>query len=224
VTERNPLQQLIAIAEANRALWHVRAPVAYTSLLALPDGSTTSPFPTNDEGVVYPSRELGGVAGLYAWLQASSVEVLFANDLAYEVRGIDAVAYDAAADRYVLCEAKGTTRAFTSPGSYLKWTHLKGRQLSWLWCWASLIDLAEHGPAADAFLTLLRPLIIEGRVDRLLAVTRLQPIREGFTIQETRVWNEDALSRYAWLREPHDWTKHRAWLHDEEQDASQFKP
>jgi hypothetical protein len=215
VTDGNPLQQLIAIAVKNRALWHESSTQELTPLLTLPATSSISPFPQQVAATVYPNKESGGVAGLYAWLLGqSSFEVRFANDLAYEIHGLDAVAYNHATRRYLLCEAKGTTRKIKSPGSYLKRTKTKGRQLSWMWCWASIIDLAEHGPTADAFLTLLHPLILDNTVDRLLAVTRLHREPEGFTIQETRVWDEAALHRYPWIRQPYDWTKHRQWLEE----------
>ena len=86
--------------------------------VALPPGAMMWPplgeeedFPTGPDGAPrYPSAELGGVAGLHHWLSEQNLgEVVFANDLSWEVRGVDAVVRDRHSDRYILCEAKGTT-------------------------------------------------------------------------------------------------------------------
>jgi hypothetical protein len=71
--------------------------------VTLPDGALMWPlhgdgedFPAAADGApLYPSRELAGTAGLYRWLsQQKFGDVVFANDLSWQVHGLDAVVHD----------------------------------------------------------------------------------------------------------------------------------
>jgi hypothetical protein len=188
--------------------------------VTLPDGALMWPlhgadedFPGAGDGVpLYPSRELAGTAGLYLWLsQQNFGEVVFANDLSWQVHGLDAVVHDRRRDRYLLCEAKGTERPLhTSPLPYLRQTRRKGRQLSWVWCWRSLADCAFVATTAPLFLGLLGP-FLEGRVERFLVVTLIDKENEGWKINRSRAWEEADLAAFPELTQPHDLDRQRAW-------------
>ena len=218
VAPMNPLAQLVAIARLNLGIWkdHVHeadAPaLGSTWLGSLPAGSTIETLPTNGDAVVYPSIELAGMAGMYLWLLGQAdLDVVYANDLAYEIHGIDAVAARRSTGRFVVLEAKGTTRPFKHPGGYLAKTKHKGRQLSWDWCWSSTVDLAEHPSTAAAFLGLLGPMILGG-VERMLLATKVEKVDEGYVVDQTSVWGDRELRRYPWMAQEKDWSRLRGWL------------
>ena len=172
----NPLHSFILIAQALKQIMLTEYGEQNTYpevIIPTADSWITEEFPKASSGqILYPNKELGGVAGLYTWLQQHSYQVIFANDLAQEIHGIDAIAKSPYEDSYLICESKGTTHPFKTPREYLKKTKSKGRQLTWKWCWRSLIDMAELGPTANTFLDVL-PVFLEGRVKRLLSVTKL---------------------------------------------------
>ena len=162
--------------------------------------------------IVYGSKELAGVAGLFYALDESKFAVRYTNDLCHTIHGIDAIAYDACRDRIVLCEAKATgERAIRSFSSYLKLTARKGYQLSNKWCWRSFMDLSLFDGTAGVFLNFLEP-FLSGRVERLLCVTRVKRVVGGYKILEKRIWSEDALQKVRWLAEPYDLSRQRKWL------------
>lgn len=213
--DENPLRTLILIA-----LELIRRFEEQTGI-TLPEGAMTwplhaegDPFPTAADGAcLYPSRELGGTAGLYRWLAEQRLgEVVFANDLSWTVHGVDAVLRDGRTGRYILCEAKGTERPIAdSPLRYLRRTRTKGRQLSWMWCWRSLADCAFTATTAPLFLRLLAP-FLNGQVGRLLVVTHLGRGMGGWTIDDARAWREADLSAIPELAAPYDLDRHRRWL------------
>ncbi len=177
-------------------------------------GFSTEDFPVvNGTATAYPSKESGGVAGLYYALESfSNWQTIFANDLAWDIHGVDAVAYNSRTDEYLLCEAKGTSLAkLRSVCSYLKATKTKGRQLSWQWCWASFVDCAGLASTAPLFLRLLKP-FLEGRVQRMLAVTQLKQDAMGCIISATKTWGESELCQFSDLDAPYDLSKQRLWL------------
>ena len=213
----NPLGQLIRIAEANLMLRPLlEGPASSSDAQVLPQGSSRSNFPQPEGSPVYPTVELAGMAGTYFWaLAQKNLNVIYANGLAYEVRGIDAVAKKMDTGRLLIVESKGTTRKISSPAAYLKTTKTMGRQLSWSWCWNSVISLAENPFTAGVFMDLYRPMIL-GQVERCLAVTRVSRVgAEGYQIEETRTWGEEELcGNYSWLAEEKDWGRLRAWLEE----------
>ena len=217
----NPLAEIIAIAKMNLAVWrqHVDSDdgtdLGHGWLSPLSPTATLSRFPTATDGpVVYPSIEMAGLAGMYRWvLGQEDLDVVYANDLAYEVRGIDAVTKRKDSETFVLVEARGTTRPLRTPPAYLRKTKTRGRQLSWDWCWNATIDLAEFPTTAAAFLALYGPMIL-GRAERLLVVTQVKRVEDGYSAGETIVWDETALRRYPWLARERDWEQQRRWLRD----------
>lgn len=189
--------------------------------VTLPPGGMIWPF-AHEEGLfpqapdgapVYPTRELGGVAGLYNWITDQNLgDVVFANDLSWEVRGVDAVYRDHRTGRYVLCEAKGASNPIAGgPLSYLRRTRSKGRQLSWEWCWTTLVDFACVGTTAPAFLNLLKP-FLQGQVDRLLCVTELRPENNGWRIVQSKTWREEELLKVPELALAYDLDRQRVWM------------
>lgn len=161
---------------------------------------------------VHETRELAGVAGLYEALRGrEGLEVIYANDTALEYRGFDAVYRDRTRDRFILCEAKGTTVPLSGPSRYLARTKGKGLQLSWQWCWRSLLDCAFVSTSAPLFLLLLEP-FLQGRVERVLSVSLLVRESNGWSLGENRIWQEADLLRLPSLREPYDLSRQREML------------
>ena len=158
--------------------------------------------------------EQAGVVGAYAWLaQQRDSNVLFVNDLASEQHGFDAVAHCPARDRFLIVESKGTTRPLVrNLLSYLGHTRHKGRQLSQEWGWSSMFEFALVASTAPIALRLLAP-FLEGRCDRVLVVSHVLKVHDGFrpdywhscveTDLSSRLpFDLDALKRQrAWLAE-----------------------
>ena len=212
----NPLHSFAIIAQSLQEALRLQIDEHDDSYPLLPHASRfekPDDFPVIDGKPAYPNRDLGGVAGLYGLLLEKNLEVIFANDLALEQHCIDAVAYDKARNCFVLCEAKGTTASkIRHPGRYLAKTRHKGRQFSWRWCWQSLVDFAEVATTAGLFLELVEP-FLEGRVERLLCVSRLQQVgKEQFVLlDERQCWEEPQLNEIPWLAASHDLDKQRGW-------------
>ncbi len=207
-TETNPLAQIISVALNNLGVAADRLPAIDNGLPLAPwSGSfASSPFPTDAAGKpLYDSVEFAGEAGLYEALNAEpDLDVLWTGALAWQWQGIDAIAQNRQTGSYVICEAKGTQGPIAaSPLPYLRQTRHKGRQLSWPWCWKSLIDMAEHPATALAFLCLLEPLL-HHRCERLLAVTRVERQGNSFRQLTRRLHREPDLSKYAPLALSYD--------------------
>jgi hypothetical protein len=158
------------------------------------------------------SIEDGGVLGAILWMQSQpGLEAVFGNDLAYTRLGLDLVARGIGGDGVVLCEAKGTMRAFATPGRYLRETRRKGRQLSWRWCWQSLTEFAMRGPTARLFLTTFRAVLC-GRARRVLAVSQVSHRGRALVLGDTKTFSEDELAMVAGLDVSSDFSKWRKWL------------
>lgn len=169
---------------------------------------------TIDNKILYHSKEIAGVAGLYSILIEKKYTIIYANDLSYKIHGIDAICFDKVNKEYIICEAKGTAQNnFTSYSSYLKMTKNKGYQLSWEWCWNSLVDISLSGPTAHVFLKILRPFLY-GKVKRLLCVTHLSNKKKNYIIENTAAWNEDELNKNPKLNEIYDLSKQRKWFEE----------
>lgn len=209
----NPLSQLLAVAMENLRLAS-QNPYAPDDGLALAPWSERFPetaFPMDADGrPVYDSVKLAGEASLYAALKENDeLEVLLTGALALQLHGIDAIARIRSSGILVICEAKGTQNPITQSLSYyLHMTRHKGRQLSKEWCWKSLVDMADHPSTALAFLELLEPML-EGRFERLMAVTQVQRQEGGFTLQTRRIFREARLQEYPPLTTPYDLTRQR---------------
>ena len=197
----NPLYALMQIARANAA-------IARTSLPTASDGLPWAPWmgafeseapPQESHPARYDSIELAGEAGLYGHIEADpDLEILYTGACAWEVRGIDAIARRRSTGRYLICEAKGSERALSgSPLAYLHHTRHKGRQLTWEWCWKSVVDMADFPTTAQAFLELLGPML-NGEVERLLVVSRVAwvdgELAGGYGVVERCVFLEAELN------------------------------
>lgn len=207
----NPILELIAVARENLVIANTHLPFAESGLPLAPWTNTfaTRPFPKTPEGKpLYDTVEFAGEAGLYEVLAASpELEVLITGALAWQVRGIDAIARHRRTGSYVICEAKGTQNPVAaSPLTYLHTTHHKGRQLSPEWCWKSLVDMADHPTTALAFMHLLEPLL-HGRYERLLAVTQVVGRRRGYQATTRRIFAEAELAQYAPICQAYDLTR-----------------
>lgn len=218
ITIHNPLHHVVLVAEINRRMWLKQSGKSDNGfgeawLVPLPRTAVAEQFPTRVGELVYPKVETVGVVGAYRQIDAMpGYEVIFCNDLAYETCGIDVIAKHRESGRYLICEAKGTTGAFSSPAAYLKATKHKGRQLSWQWAWNSVVDFSDSPTASNVFLVLYRSMILEQEIDRLLCVTRAEKIPGGYVAGETRTWVEEELCSYEWFRTAKDWSKLRGWL------------
>ena len=158
------------------------------------------------------SIEDGGVLGAIRWMQSQpNLEAVFGNDLAYTRTGLDLAARQLDRDGVLLCEAKGTMKAFDRPGRYLRETRRKGRQLSWRWCWQSLAEFALRGPTARIFLTTFRA-VLTGRASRVLVVSRVRRRGRALVLGESKVFPEEALSNLAGLAASADFLKWQRWL------------
>ncbi len=172
----NPLHHYLIVAKINSKFWELCNDKKFSNiylgnnyLIPLPKGSNQVSFPTYNGKCIYPDIAMAGVAGLYRELtKNSNYKIIFSNELAYEIHGIDALAYNKKENQYLICEAKGTTIGEKSPAYYLKKTKKRGRQLSWQWCWNCIIDFAEFPATANVFLELYGPLILHTNIKRLL--------------------------------------------------------
>ena len=102
----NPLGELIAFAVRNAIEWKKftsKSLSGRNSWLRLPVTAQIATLPKYRGKPVYPTVELAGTAGLYLWLLQRSHEVLFANDLAYTIHGIDAIALDTRRKTFLIC-------------------------------------------------------------------------------------------------------------------------
>lgn len=212
-TVDNPLAKIILGALTNPRIATETFPQVDGGLPLAPwSGSFAStPFPADAAGnPLYDRVEFAGEAGLYEALDtAPQLEVLWSGALAWQGQGIDAVARNCETGGYVICEAKGTQSPIAAtPLPYLRGTRHKGRQLSWLWCWRSLIDMADYPTTAAAFLCLLEPML-HGRVERLMAVTQVERHGTGFRTLARRIYREAELAQYAPLAAPYDLDRQR---------------
>lgn len=219
-TPMNPLHLFILIAEISSKYWKKCNENKFSDiylgekyLTRLPETSFKTSFPKYLDKTIYPNVETAGIAGLYDELnKKTNYRVIFSNELAYEIHGIDALAYDKEENQYLICEAKGTTIQKKSPSYYLKNTKKRGRQLSWQWCWNCIVDFAEFPATANVFLEIYKSIILNQNVKRLLSVTFCRKIKDGYLIQKTRTWDEEELNRYEWFNQQMDFSKQKEWL------------
>lgn len=203
----NPLHALCLIAVRNLIIARNTLPMNNDGLPLAPwlGSFAAAPFPVAPDGAtLYDSVEFAGEAALYRHLNADpDLEILLTGAVVWQLRGIDAIVRRKSDGVFILCEAKGSSRPLAaSPLTYLPETKTKGRQLGWQWCWNSLVDMAEHPATAAAFLVLLQPML-NGRVERLLTITRAARENGGWRCAETRVYPEAQLCTYAPLALPY---------------------
>lgn len=220
----NPLHELVLRAEISAGVASVMAKdgeqlvnLGDNWICSIPPGITTNTMQYYNGQPLLENREMGGLFGLFSFInQQEGWETVFCNDFSLFIHGIDAIAYNSNTDTYYLCEAKGSTRQFQTPISYLKKTRKKGRQLSWEWIWLSLEEFALSGYAAPIFLSLYKRMIKQERVKRLLAVTQLKPQNNCFLMNETRVWHEEDLVVYPFMSKEYGVSELQGWLQEME--------
>lgn len=215
----NPLHNLVLIATVLTkvlALEYGKISMQLPELeLPYADRFLIDQFPQNDnDGISYPTKELGGIAGLYQELLKMGYTVIFANDFALNIHGIDVVAIKQEEGKYIICEAKGTgSKKIKNFSHYLKKTKDKGRQMTWEWCWASLVDFALQAGTAGIFLKLLEP-FLEEKVSRLISVTRLARCQGGYVVRESKIWVEEEISAHKPFAEKYDLSKQMKWYRE----------
>jgi hypothetical protein len=216
----NPLHHFILIAEISSKYWEKCNKNNFSDiylgekyLTRLPKKSYKTSLPKYLDKTIYPDVETAGIAGLYNELkEKTNYNVIFSNELAHEIHGIDALAYSEEENLYLICEAKRSTIQKRSPSYYLKNTKKRGRQLSWQWCWNCIVDFAEFPATANVFLELYKQIILNRNVKRLLSVSFCQNINKGYIIQNTKIWDESALNCYEWFNQKKDFSKQKKWL------------
>ena len=221
----NPLHKVMIIASTLQGTlesqYGQKASVLPELELAYSDKFKIDKFNKDEnQNVLYPTKEIAGVAGLYTWLKDRKYEVIFSNDFSLDIHGIDAVAHDKQTNEYIICEAKGSSlsKIKSFPG-YLKKTKKKGRQLSYEWCWASLTDYAFQASTAGIFLKLLEPTIIK-KIKRLLCVSLLKETTSGYAIRDIKVWKEEEMNKKAWFKKPYDLSKQLDWYQEIQKSIS----
>ncbi len=201
----NPLYQLIHLALANKTLIERHPDFSYSIenvINLLPVESTFIPIRKDGDKIIYDSKEEAGVGGMYTALQAQEgVQVIFSNDLGQSIHGIDALAIDSKRKEIIICEAKGTSRSKITVSQVLKRTKLRGRQMSWRWIWASLVDFAEHGPNANAFLMLYDDVINLHKLQRVVSISEVRKRAQEYTVSNTRLFYDDDFAHLKHMNE-----------------------
>ena len=212
----NDLHRIVIVAEV-LADWY-RARVEGTSLSAVFREEGWGPALAEPDlaSLADPSStiEAAGVLGVYAWLSGHPhLNVLFVNDLAQEIHGIDAVAQDSRTGEILIIECKGTTRPISGgPRSYLGKTKRSGRQLSRRWCWSSLLDCAAYAPTAPIFLRTYGHFLME-HFTRLLIVSGVRETPNGFVPSSLqRAFGEADISDALAGEDDHDLEQQKRWL------------
>jgi len=186
---KNKLQMLIDLAKANEYLVQeylkqhtsdISKDIQNDFLGVIPDGIEVC----NENMQGYKSIELSGIATFFEYIhKLPNTKVVYENTIAMTLHGIDAITQDDNG-MYTIYEIKGTARELKTPKSYLKRTKHKGRQLSWEWCWMSLVDMAEFPLTASVFLVELYEPVIHQRVKRKLVIVECSKCQDRSYIGE----------------------------------------
>ena len=90
-------------------------------------------------------------------------------------------------------------------------TRRKGRQLSWRWCWESLVEFSRYGATALLFLECFQDVLL-GRCERVLSVSHLQGKDRRYTLLRTHTFVESDVNRIHGLAERLDTSQWINWL------------
>jgi len=179
----NRLEAFIYLAVANACLAEAQQQ-EYTSSISQEIGKDfIAPVPDGiemdeDGKEGHKTIELAAIASFFEHIaQHSDETTVYENTIGMTLHGIDAVTVDKEGI-YTVYEIKGTTRPLKKAESYLKKTKNKGQQLSWEWCWMSLVDMVEFPYTAPIFLELYKPLIRQ-QIRRKLAVVECKRCEDG---------------------------------------------
>lgn len=169
----------------------------------------------DDQKKGYKTIELAGIAKFFEEINKSEdEEVVYENTIGMTLHGIDAVTKTNDGS-YTVYEIKATTRDLRSPRSYLRKTKHKGRQLSWQWCWASLVDMAEFPLTAPIFLELYVKMI-ERKIKRKLAIVECKKEHDGsFTGTKLHIFDFESLG----ITDDSDLSKQRKMLAELRQEG-----
>ena len=179
----NPLEKFVFIALANEVLLNEQSKdraseVSEEISKQMISGVPENIEPYDDQKTGYKTIELAGIAKFFEEINKREDEkVVYENTIGMTLHGIDAVTKTNDGS-YTVYEIKATTRNLRSPRSYLRKTKHKGRQLSWQWCWASLVEMAEFPLTAPVFLELYVKMI-EQKIKRKLAIVECKKEHDG---------------------------------------------
>ena len=209
----NPLEHFIYIAQCNLQLLDSDFFTKnYSYISNQISENMLSYIPNNikldcDNTVGYKSIELAGIAKFFEAIEKDeSQKVVYENTLGMTLHGIDAITKDNN-DDYTIYEIKGTTRNLRSPKSYLKKTRNRGRQLTWEWCWASLVDMAEFPLASSVFLELYEHMINQ-KIKRKLVIVECRKEKEYYLGHTMHIYSFDELN----IREDYQMIKQKEML------------
>lgn len=190
----NPLQHILNIAILNSEL--LKHNVNYKEIskefiIQIPADSKIENFEKYNGTILYDSKELAGIAGMFNHMIKEGIQIIYSNDLGAQIRGIDAIGKKE--NRNIICEAKGTVLKNSNASSHLKKTKTKGRQLSWNWIWASIVDFAEDVRNANVFIKIYEQVIQNRDIERRLYITRLAKLKNKYRILSTECYLEKDL-------------------------------
>lgn len=187
----NPLFEIIQIAVINSFLIEQNEDFESFDeelIIPIPKESYSEKFETYGDSILYDTKELAGIAGMFNEIKKRNGIVIYSNDLGQQTRGIDCIGKSNG--NYLICEAKGTTLEHSTVSQHLKKTKTKGRQMSWDWIWSSLVDFAEDSRNSKAFLEIYQNVITFDKVERLVFISRLKKIKNKYLIQSTQLYLE----------------------------------
>ena len=145
--------------------------------------------------------EDAGVVGFYDFIRPDKrYTVIFENTLGYEIHGLDVLLKDNETGKVIIVELKGNSRPIRSPLSYLKKTKNKGRQMSWIWIFKSLLSSYNSMAASSVLLHCLGPLF-ENRIERWVSVSHAKKQQSHWSVDEIKFYKEEDLKKYPQLNE-----------------------
>lgn len=146
----------------------------------------------DDKKIGYRSVELSAIVESIKYIKNFFDEnIVYENTLSMKLHGIDMITKSD--DTYIFYEIKGTTKKLCNPKYYLKKTKNKGKQLSWLWCWKSICEMAYLPMTALVFLELFK-FVIDKKVKRKLIVVESEKLQDGsFVGKKVNIFNESCI-------------------------------
>jgi hypothetical protein len=153
----------------------------------------------------YKKVETAAIAKSCEYLNNKGEEIIYENTIGMTLHGIDLISVSE--KQYIIYEVKGTTKKLRSPKFYLRKTKFKGKQLSWLWCWKSLCELAYFPLTANVFLKLYKK-IINKKVKRKLIVVECEKLKNNyFRGKKINIFNAEEI-----LNDDYDFHKEKTFL------------
>jgi hypothetical protein len=214
INNLNPLQKIILVAEINKFIIENQQGFDFLIediIIPIPTDSVNSKFERFNSEILYDNKELAGVAGLFLKLKEDKdVKIIYSNDLGSSITGIDCIAVKN--NKYIICEAKGTTSKKKYISSFLKKTKTKGRQMSWDWIWKSIVNFADDSRNSIVFLHIYENVIKLENISRLVSISSLKKIRNKYTIQETKFYKDEDIKHLKGISSFTNQEKLKDWL------------